>query len=80
MLLGMVCCRPLLGFSLDNRPPGPLFSWQSPLHHSRGAEIEEPQAVGGAQAAQNQAFQGGSVAATLLRSWSPCAHITDCAL
>lgn len=56
-----------------------------PFSHTRGIEevltagIEDPWAVGGAQAAQNQALQGGPVAATLLRSWSPCAHFTDCA-
>jgi len=54
-----------------------------PFSHTRGIEevltagIEEPWAVGGAQAAQDQALQGGPVVATLLRSWSPCAHLTD---
>nr|XP_035940397.1 uncharacterized protein LOC118530831 [Halichoerus grypus] len=54
-----------------------------PFSHTRGIEevltagIEGPWAVGGAQAAQDQALQGGPVVATLLRSWSPCAHLTD---
>lgn len=47
---------------------------------TRGAGIEEPPAVGGAQAGQNQALGGGggAVVATVLRSWNPCAHFTDC--